>query len=303
MISILISTYNYDCSQLLHDLNAQCRILKRTVGASCFDFEIILGDDASSDSVAEQTNHLACSAMGCRYLKNNENTGQATLRNKLASEAKFPYLLFIDSDAAVCTDDFVKMYWKHRDDAQVVVGSIWNPDLTDKRGRELRYRYETAAMSKRSVEARRKHPYSFISAFNLLIHRDAFMAVRFEGHCRYYGYEDAFFGLELQRKGVSIAHIDNPLVHLGIDTSRSFLCKTETALRTLSTMDALMQREAGPSKWHARFQRLHVAGLVAGSFLLLRPLMRWNLLSSRPSLFLFNVYKLGYYCALAKGWI
>lgn len=303
MISILIATYNYDCSRLLHDLRAQCLAFKQQVGASCFDYEIILGDDASTDSVAEQTNHLACSALGCCYLKHEENSGQAILRNRLASEAQFPYLLFIDSDAAVCTSDFVKKYWEHRDDAQAVVGSIRNPDLKDHRGRELRYRYESAAMSKRSVEARQKHPYSFITAFNLLIHRDAFMAVRFDAHCSHYGYEDALFGLDLQRKGISIAHIDNPLVHLGIDKNRSFLHKTETALRTLSTMGELMQREAGPSKWTSRFRRLHLAGAVAGSFLMLRPLMRWNLLSSRPSLFLFNVYKLGYYCALTKGWI
>ena len=302
MISILVSTYNYDCSKLLHDLQTQCQALKLAVGASCFDYEIILGDDASTDSVAEQTNHLACSALGCRYLKHEENAGQATMRNTLASAALFPYLLFIDSDAAVCTEDFVKKYWEHRDDAKAVVGSIRNPDLKDKRGRELRYRYETAAMSKRTVGARQKHPYSFISAFNLLIHRDAFMSVRFDVHCTQYGYEDALFGLELQRKGISIAHIDNPLVHLGIDTNRSFLNKTETALRTLSTLGELMQREAGPSKWAARFQRVHLIGAVAGTFLVLRPLMRWNLLTSRPSLFIFNVYKMGYYCALTKGW-
>ena len=303
MISILISTYNYDCTELVSELTAQCKVLKQKVGASQFDFEIIVGDDASTDTELEQTNHRVCSDLGCTYLKNEVNTGQARLRNKLAFEAHYPYHLFIDSDAQVCTEDFVEMYWEHRDDAQAVVGSIQNPELKDTRGRELRFQYETAGMSKRTVEARRRHPYSIISAFNILIHRDVFLSVRFDEQCRHYGYEDTLFGLELQRRGVSIAHIDNPLVHLGIDTNRSFLNKTETALRTLSTMSEYMQREVGPSKWFFRLQRLHLSCIVAGVFMWLRPLMRHNLLSSRPSLFLFNVYKLGYYCALMRGWV
>lgn len=298
MISFLISTYNYDSSQLLHSLDAQCQQMKQNLPSSSFDYEIILGDDASTDYAAEQANHLACTTLGCRYLKMKENGGQARLRNALAQEARYPYLVFIDSDAALCTPDYVYQYWQHRDDAEVVVGALRNPLLKSVKGHELRYRYERAAESSRTVQARSAKPYACFTAFNLLIHRDAFMRVRFDEQCKEYGYEDVLFGIELQKRGISIAHIDNPLVHMGIDTNQSFLAKTETALRTLSSLPPSIQSEVGASRWEHRLHRFGLNVLAAFVFTLFRPLLRANLLGRHPSLLLFSIYKLGYYCKL-----
>ncbi len=299
MFSILIPTYNYDCSRLVCDLDAQCAAFMACTPG--FDYEIILGDDASTDEKSVRAN---CDAVAhsahCRYVAAEKNAGQATLRNRLADEAQFPYLLFFDSDAEVCTENFIATYWTNRDKADAVCGAVRNPDGEAKPGTELRWRYEHKAEGIRTVEYRMKHPYSYLTGFNLLIRRDVFQRIRFDARCTQYGYEDALFGLELQRQGFSIAHIDNPLIHLGIDSNASFLAKTETALRTLYTLGGPMQEFAGASRFQRKLQRAGLSQLFAALFRMVRPLLRRHLLGHNPSLHVFDVYKLGYYCNLCR---
>lgn len=299
MFSILIPTYNYDCSRLIGDLDAQCAVLMASTPG--FDYEIILGDDASTDETSIRANRDAVAhSAHCRYVAAEKNAGQATLRNRLADEAQFPYLLFFDSDAEVCTENFIATYWANRDKAYAVCGAVRNPDGEAVPGTELRWRYEHKAEGIRTVEYRMKHPYSYLTGFNLLIRRDVFQRIRFDARCTQYGYEDALFGLELQRQGFSIVHIDNPLIHLGIDSNASFLAKTETALRTLYALGGPMQDFAGASRFQRKLQRAGLSWLFAAAFCMIRPLLRHHLLGHNPSLRVFDVYKLGYYCNLCR---
>ena len=299
MFSILITTYNYDCSRFVRDLDVQCAdFMACTPG---FDYEIILGDDASTDETSKRANCEAVEQLAhCRYVAATENSGLAAMRNRLAGEARFPYLLFFDSDAEVCTENFIATYWANRDKADAVCGALRNPAGKAAPGTELRWRYEHKAEKIRTVEYRMEHPYNFFTAFNLLISRDVFQRIRFDARCSQYGYEDALFGLELQRKGVSIVHIDNPLIHLGIDSNVSFLSKTETALRTLCALGSPMQDFAGASRLQRKLQRAGLSRLLAAAFCTVRPLLRRHLLGRHPSLLVFNAYKLGYYCNLCR---
>ncbi len=299
MFSILIPTYNYDCSRLVRDLDLQCAAFKACTSA--FDYEILLGDDASTDESSIQANRRAVAQSAhCRYVAAPHNQGQAAMRNRLADEAHFPFLLFLDSDAEVCTENFIATYWKSRFKADAVCGSLRNPEGKAAPGTELRWRYEHNAEKIRHVDYRMKHPFSYLTAFNLLIRRDVLRSIRFDARCSQYGYEDALFGLQLQEKGFTIEHIDNPMVHLGIDSNVSFLTKTETALRTLFALGCPMQDFAGPSRFQRKLQRMGVSRLFALTFCAVRPLLRRHLLGHHPSLMLFNVYKLGYYCNLCR---
>ena len=121
----------------------------------------------------------------------------------------------------------------------------------------------------------------------------------FKKEIKQYGYEDALFGKELERRGIPVAHIENRLLHNGLESNTIFLEKTMQALGTLASIEPLigstplLSTAAKLRKWH-----------VAGIYLLLwralrRPITR-NLLGKRPSLFLFNLHKLGCYLAIKK---
>lgn len=312
MISILISTYNYNCYRLVSDLHRLCE-------ASGTDYEILVGDDCSRDQLSVIANMKVKELSHCQYLPSTENCGQACTRNRLALAASGEHLLFIDCDARVDDEKFILRYLQHADDADVVVGGLTTvtlpPDEIVSRcetadlgrphsvfvvNRSLRYRYEHDADLHRSATERNRQPYHSLTCFNLMIRREVFLQVKFCEQCRQYGYEDVLFGAELQAQGVSIIHIDNPLTHLGIDTNQQFLQKTETALHSLLQLDGITS-SASRLKHHAeRLHSLHLAPLAAHAFKLMKPLLRRNLLGSHPSLFVFSAYKLGYFLCLER---
>ncbi len=300
MLSFLIPTYNFVCVDLVRALARQGEQL-RGERPGDFDFEIVVADDASPQRDTVEANRAINAIDRCRYVERSENVGRALIRNWLLEEARFDRVVLIDSDAAVCTPDFVRRYWEESDKAAVVCGTLRNPEGGEPRGCELRYRYEQRAMKhRRAVVQHAANAYWQLSTFNILFHRSALGSLRFDGRCRKYGYEDALLGLELEQRGISLRHIDNPLIHTGIDSNPEFLCKTETALHTLSLLDGPMQERAQVAHTWRRLQALHLGGLLAVTFRVVRPLLRRHLCGHRPSLFLFNLYKLGFYGTLMR---
>lgn len=296
MISILIPTRDFDCFALARDLQRQCAEL--STEDSAFQYEVIILDDGSTPAFYARLRSEVETLAGCRVVRAAQNVGRARGRNLLAAEARFGHLLFIDSDAQVCTPDFIRRYWAARNGADVVCGALRNPAPPPQRGHELRYRYEKAAERRRPATYRNAHPYDCFTTFNVMFRAGVFRTLRFDERCVDYGYEDALMGLMLRRHGFSIQHIDNPLVHTGIDTNREYLVKTETALRTLAHLGEPMQSRAGAARLYTALRRYHLAPAAAATFRCLSSLLRRNLLSRHPSLLLFQLYKAGFYCQL-----
>lgn len=160
----------------------------------------------------------------------------------------------------------------------------------------LRLRYETEADRRRSAEERSRHPYRNFSTFNFMVRRDVFQSIRFDEGCREYGYEDTLFGAELERRGIVLRHIDNPLLHTGLDTNAQFLTKSEAALRTLSRLYDRVGEYSRVGSAYRRVENCHLAPLLRAGYRLAGPLLRRCLeRSAAPSLRLFALYKLLYF--------
>jgi len=298
MLSLLIPSHNCNCATLISGLAEQGRALREELGRAVFDFEILVFDDASTDVAAREANREAVTLCGGRFLTAQENVGAAQGRNTLAQAARFPYLLFIDDDATLCTPDFLARYWADRERADVVCGRVLNPPAFPLRGHELRYRYEKKAEKQRAAAVRNQHPYERFTAFNTLIRRDVFLSVQFDTRCQRYGHEDTLFGYCLEEKGISILHTDNPLIHTGIDTNEAFLRKTETALSTLRQIGVPLTERTPVARWAQGLARWHVAPLFALLFRLTHTIVRRQLRGHHPSLWLLQFYKLGFYLTL-----
>lgn len=299
MLSILIPTYNYSCYRLVCDLHRQCMQLQNTEPA--FVFEILVADDASTQTDAKEENAQIAALSCCRYLPLSENIGRSRIRNMLADTARYDYLLFVDSDAEVSDPAFLKNYVeavRSPQSADVICGGVANiPCLTDP-ACSLRYYYEEHVGPARLASERMKNPSARFSTFNFLIRRSLFLSIRFNERCVHYGYEDAFFGMELERRRVAILHIDNALIHAGVERNEVFLAKTETALRTLHSLDEDFQRYVTVSRVALRLRQLHLLPLLSIFHRSFSAFIRKNLMSASPCVFLFNLYKLGYYATL-----
>ncbi len=288
-ISILIPTYNDVCHQLVSDLQQQATALG-------IGYEIIVADDGSTDTEVVAANRCINQLPHCRYIERRENAGRAAIRNFLAAEAQYDWLLFVDSDMVVCRNDYLQVYASSATEDIVYGGVSIGPLLAG----NLRSMYECAAEHEHTLSRRQQAPYHDFHTANFMVHRDIMLEYPFDLRFRQYGYEDVLFGKQMQQAGIDIVHIDNPLSFERFETNEQFVRKTEEGLRTLHQFREELQ---GYSRLLSVFDGsslLSYPTIVAARLWhrLLGSMERRNLMSSHPSLLLFKLYKLGYYATL-----
>ena len=294
MLSILIPTRDYTCYQLVYDLHAQAERLG-------VPYEIIVAEDGSRSQVNIIANHKITDLSHCRHLVRKECIGPAEIRNELAREAVYGWIIFIDSDAKVEKEDFLQTYLDNAGKADVIVGGLYHQNVNHDPNVTLRFKYEKEADKHRSADERSKEPYGKFTTFNFMMRRSTFLCILFDTRCKQYGYEDALFGVEIKRRGIAILHIDNPLLHKGLDTNEVFLRKSEMALRNLKILNGSMESHSYVGRVFAVLRHYRMTWAMRLFFCTFGSLMKRNLMSENPSLFLFSVYKLGYYSTLKEG--
>ena len=295
-LSVLLPSYNYSAYPLAKDLSAMAEQLD----SAC---EIIVMDDASTDAGCREENNAINLLPHCRSIMLDKNVGRARIRNLLAESANGKWLLFLDCDAKVISNTFLYDYVKASENAPVVCGGLIHPESLPSPDVCLRYKYEKAADKHRSANERNKHPYGKFTTFSFLIRRDLFLQIKFNEQCREYGYEDTLFGEKLKERNIPILHIDNPLMHTGLEDNKTFLKKTEVAIKTLIRLQNNGEYfDSRLIKQYSRLKRLGLAPVIRFFFHLFSPLIHHNLLGKSPNLILFALYKMGYYSVeLKKG--
>lgn len=289
MLSILIPVFDYDVTKLVGDLHAQAVALG-------IDFEIIVLEDGSTLYLAE--NQTVTSLTNVNYSVLDNNVGRSVVRNMLADRSRYSYLLFIDCDSEVCSNDFVEKYLHFVTPDCVINGGIAYNFIQNKDNYRLRLRYTEREI--RTAEERQRLKLSF-TTFNLLIDRNLFMQIRFDQRIKGYGYEDLALGYTLVERGYCIRHIDNPLIHKGVDDTLTFINKADIGVHNLwrlykSNDYPNLAQYSRIIRYYSNIERFELTSLVGKVFRLFRRLIENNLKGDKPSLMLFDFYKLGLLC-------
>lgn len=286
-ISVLIPTYNHVCVALVKGLAQQLE----AVGG---DYEIIVADDGSTDAATVAENQVINTLPHCRYIVREENVGRAAIRNFLVREAQQPYVLFIDSDMTLISDDFIRRYLDSDCDTVIDGGVAIGGDPDTLKG-NLRYRYEKAEEARHTAPERQKTPYQHLHTANLFVRRDLMLKHPFDERFRHYGYEDVLLGKSFREQRIPIAHIDNPLGFCTFETNADFVAKTEEGLRTLGQFRDDLR---GYSRLLTLISNIHIPAVLTVIRLwhrLFGQLERRNLCGNRPSITVFKLYRLGYF--------
>lgn len=288
MYSILIPVYNFPVADLVHKLLQMGRKLNTP-------FEIILGDDGSpnvTQTGMEGLNNIP----EVTIYRMNHNTGRSAIRNFLGSKANYDYLLFLDDDGWPEVEDFLASYVNIATQHDVLCGGRSYSSEKPKETSELLHWLYGSKREVQSATERKTNPYEGFQTNNFWIRKSVFISTGFDTRLKSYGHEDTLFGFELQKKGIKIHHIDNPMRHLGLVKNVEFLEKTKLALQNL----AYLQHSGSTieTKLTKTYQSLAAKKLINLSRISLRAIisvLEQNLLSKNPILTALDSYKLYYY--------
>jgi len=294
MLSILIPTYNYSIVELVRNVHKQAIIAK-------IPFEIIVIDDCSTNQDIINKNDVIENLAFCSYIKNKKNLGRTATRNSLAKKATYNLLLFLDADVLPKYDDFINRFELNLNSKyKVIYGGVCYDQEKPERELILRWKYGHHRETK-SVKERLKEPYTIVSS-SLLINKEVF----FENNTsksNTYGLDILFSG-NLLKNNILVKHIDNPVYHLGLENSTSFLNKSLEAVKSTYLLENNNQinKDLRPlQKSYLFLKKWKADGLFCVFIKLLNKPIKSNLLSNNPSMFLFDIYRLKYFIELKKN--
>lgn len=288
-ISILIPVYNYICYPLVQEVQRQAVALD-------IQYEILVADDGSTLKDTISANQSIDALESCRFIQRKANTGRSAIRNFLAKESRFGWLLFMDCDMEIDSPHFLQRYIE-ADDYDVVDGGI-AVDNCQYNKQNLRYKYERHCAPQHTAEERTKHPYRSFRTTNFMVKREVILTHPFDERFLHYGYEDVLFGKMLFLNGLTILHIDNPLLLTDYEKNPVFVAKTEESLRTLHQFRNDLK---GYSNLLTFIEGIHypfITLLFKFFHSVFGSMERRNLCGNHPNLTLFKLYKLGYYLTL-----
>ena len=294
MLSILIPVHNYDIVPLVTLLDKQLILLE-------IPYEIFCLDDNSTQEEISKENRKIEKLDHCFYEILSENIGRSRIRNLLVEKSKYNLLIFLDADVIPVKKNFIENYLSSLEKNTIIFGGISYPE-EDKYlyKNSLHYKYGKLREAESFIQ-RTKNTSNFTSA-NFAIKKSVFEKVKFDETINTYGYEDLIFSRELLLKKYTIKQIDNSVIHKGIvEDNLKYLLKEQESLETLYKLYAnnkIGQENIKLLRYFFQLKRLKAIGLYRLFFKLFKPSFLKNLTSTKPSLFIFDLYRLGYFVSL-----
>jgi len=288
-LSILIPVFNREVAALVHALVAQAADWPGPL-------EIKLLDDESV-AIFRVVNASLASLPGVVYEELPANVGRAAIRNQLATRARHEWLLLLDNDSLLPDNQFIARYVQavgaQPAAALFIGGTTYEAAPPADPALYLRWHYGRAR-EMRPAAARQRDPSGQLTINNALLRRELLLKFPLDERLSGYGHEDTRFGLELARTGILAYHLDNPVLHDGLEPAADFLTKSQQAVRNLAQVlrtdglgaDTRLARTA------ARLRAAGLAGSARATLAALEPALRRHLLGARPSLRALDLLKL-----------
>jgi hypothetical protein len=288
MISILIPIYNYNVSNLLQEIHKQCTNAK-------IKFEIICYDDNSNLFIYE--NKKTIDALEhTRIIPSKKNLGRIQARQILSDHSIYDWLLFLDADVTPKSENFIEQYINKTPlGYDVIYGGFAYTFSLPKRESILRWKYgkrfEEVDAKKRNLK-----PYQVIISANFFIRKVIFIEINSKINRKSYGLDNYFAALLKQNK-IKVLHINNEVLHFGLENSQTYLNKVEECIITLLWLyndKKMMKHNNKLLSVFIKVKRFKLNYLMSFLYAIFNSSMKKNLLSSNPNLFLLQLYKILY---------
>ena len=285
-ISVCIPVYNFDVRELVFSLSKEIENHK-------LNAEIILIDDASSKDFITINEPLKDVVNQFIFLE--KNIGRSSIRNLFLNYTSGDFLLFLDCDAKIISENFIKNYIdfiSENTNSTVIYGGFetikTNPIY-------LRQKYSLNAEIV-PIFNRKLNPYNSFRGINFLVKKEILQQFPFDENLKTYGYEDLIFSKKLEQKKVFIHQIENPVLHSDEETTDIFLSKTKIAIQNLRKIHKNNPDFVEDMKLIKVYQKIKDKRLLSvyKNFFKISKLFLINKLhQENPNLRYFDLYKLG----------
>jgi glycosyltransferase involved in cell wall biosynthesis len=294
MLSILIPTYNYNAYPLAEEIHKQAT--KERI-----EFEIIVLDDGSTNKTTIKQNNLINSLNYGVFEELPKNIGRSKIRNLLAKKAIYNFFLFLDSDTMTIKDNYIENYIKALNiNTQIIYGGIQYQKELPPPEKYLRWIYgkkrEALPLSKRIEK-----PHLRFLTLNFIVTKNVFSELKFNEKIPNLRHEDTLYAFDAKRDNITVQHIENPVLHLGLETNEVFLKKSIESVKALYLFiyqDLIPSNEVALSEKAEIVKKLKLSRIITFLYRTFKSSMKRNLLSQKPSLLVFDFYRLGYYLQL-----
>ncbi|WP_158960552.1 glycosyltransferase [Myroides fluvii] len=274
MLSIVIPVYNYNILPLVEQLHREAFSLN-------IPFELLVCDDASTQVYhPEQLEAFPY----LRWFSNPVNQHVAYTRNRLLKTAQYPWVLLLDADVMPVSTTFIQQYLEQRNKGYFFQGGFTYPLSTASTKRSLRFVYGS------EIE-QHKHLHSCCNLF----FNQRELQLQFDEEITEYGYEDTLFFFALQKRGIDVTRLNNPVIHHSTESNQTYLNRSTQAcwgLAQLVEQGKIKTAEVQLSRVYSQLEKARISPLLYGiNWLLKRPIQR-NLLGKNPSMPVFKLFKL-----------
>lgn len=221
VLSVLIPFFRDDPSELLTALAA---ISNKSV-------EILLYDDGTQDAdlTARITHALNDAKCPITLLTVGVNKGRSFGRNYLFNTARADWVLFLDADMRPIDPKFLDNYTKliEADKADIIFGGFKVATTRGAADTEI-HRVMSLTSDCESASQRQVLGPKNVASSNLCVRKIVLKDAPFDDKFTGWGWEDSEWAARAS-KIFSLLHIDNPALHIGLETTDTLLSRFKTS--------------------------------------------------------------------------
>lgn len=287
MLSICIPVFNVDITNLLVAVHNQCKALT-------IPYEVLVHNDLSTIEIYSDN-----AVINCIFEVTEETMKQGShgSRALLADTAKYKYLLFLDADVALPHDNFIQNYVDAiSTETQLIYGGVIYESIKPEKDKILRWKYGRTRESRTVIE-RQADLYQNIISMAFLVRKKIFKKIDKAISGNFYGL-DILFSAILNDHKFQIHHINNPVVHLGLENNSLYYNKSLRAVESTAifTKKGMIPADFRPmQRAYIKIKKYRLIWAFQIFIFALKSILVKNILSNDPSLRAFDILKLDYY--------